>query len=194
MHVLNGADLVDVPWKNGGGITRRIARGMSGDRVVWTLSRADVREDGPFSNFEGLQRILTVVSNSGMDLVHKGGSLTAPPCLPVAFDGGLPVTARLHDGPLTDLNLMFDASICAGRVTPHHGPTDIELRPAGTGLLAIHVISGTPEIGGRTRGAADTLFVTTRLTARLAAGDAILEIALDYRDQSADITLAIASL
>ncbi|WP_281967654.1 HutD/Ves family protein [Roseovarius nanhaiticus] len=194
MDVLKGTDLVDVPWKNGGGITRKIARGSSGDRVVWTLSRADVANEGPFSNFEGLQRILTVVSGGGMDLVHADGALTAAPCLPVAFDGDLPVASRLHDGPLTDLNLMFDPTVCTGCVTPHHGADDPVLTPPKTGLMAIHVVAGHPEISDRPYTIADTVFVTDRVSLRLAKGDAVLEIALDYGDQSADITLAIAPL
>ncbi|MFD0858438.1 HutD/Ves family protein [Roseovarius aquimarinus] len=193
MQVLKAADLVEVPWKNGGGITRGIARGVVGDRVVWTLSRADVSENGPFSDFAGLRRILTVVEGQGMDLVHEGGALTAAPFVPVSFDGGLAVTSRLHGGPLTDLNLMFDPAACDGRVRPLQSAGSMGLTPPPRGLSAIHVVSGSPEIGGRTCGVADTVFATERVAARLAEGDAFLEIALAPLDQSLDITLVIAS-
>ena len=49
MHILKHSDLLDVPWKNGGGVTRNIASGLLDDRVVWSISRADVAQDGPFS-------------------------------------------------------------------------------------------------------------------------------------------------
>lgn len=53
MQLLKGVDLVEVPWKNGGGITRNIAEGKTALGPTWRLSRADVAGDGPFSNFAG---------------------------------------------------------------------------------------------------------------------------------------------
>lgn len=134
MQLLKGVDLVEVPWKNGGGITRNIAEGKTALGPTWRLSRADVAGDGPFSNFAGLRRVLTVISGAGMDLLHTDGTLRADPLKPVAFDGGLPVTARLLDGPLTDLNLMFDPAHCDGAVRLLRGAAvqDVDPRLAGS--------------------------------------------------------------
>lgn len=194
MDILKGRDLAEVPWKNGGGITRNIARGMCGGRVAWTLSRADVRDDGPFSNFNGLRRILTVVSGGPMDLEHEGGTLHAAPGAPVAFDGGLPVTSRLADGPITDLNLMFDHELCIGEVTPHHGPGEVAIRPGPGERRIIHVMNGVPRVDGQPLATADTVFAGAEATLTLAEGDAVLDITIGQAAQSAAITLVIASL
>ncbi|QYX56221.1 HutD family protein [Roseovarius sp. SCSIO 43702] len=191
MHVLNGADLVEVPWKNGGGVTRNIAEGRIGEQGTWRLSRADVAEDGPFSNFAGLRRILTVVSGAGMDLVHPGGALRAAPFAPVAFGGGLAVTARLWDGPLTDLNLMFDPALCDGTVELRRGRETRRTTPPDHGLTALHVLSGQPRIDEASFVIADTIFLTTPVMVTLQDGDALLEITLRSLSPSAHMRLCI---
>ena len=118
MKTLRYSELVDVPWKNGGGITRNIALANLGEQTAWRLSRADVATDGAFSSFAGLERILTMVSYTGMVLHHQGGALDADPWQPVRFGGELKEFSGLIDGPLTDLNLMFDPSLCDG--AGHH--------------------------------------------------------------------------
>ena len=53
------------PWKNGGGITREIAASPDGaalDAFDWRVSMAEVAAAGPFSRFEGVDRILTVLT------------------------------------------------------------------------------------------------------------------------------------
>ena len=77
MDFLLCSDLVEVPWKNGGGTTREIAAGKMDEKTAWRLSRADVDQDGAFLEFAGLTRILTVVSGGGMVLKHAGGMLDA---------------------------------------------------------------------------------------------------------------------
>ncbi|MFN9927385.1 MAG: HutD family protein, partial [Phenylobacterium sp.] len=60
--LLRAADRLAVPWKNGGGITRELAvwpPGASFDDFVWRVSMAEVHQDGPFSSFPGVDRILT---------------------------------------------------------------------------------------------------------------------------------------
>ncbi|WP_069300430.1 HutD/Ves family protein [Neptunicoccus sediminis] len=193
MNIIRKEDLVDSPWRNGGGITRNIATGVQGDRIVWRISRADVDKEGPFSNFAGLTRILTVVTNQAMDLLHEGGVLHARPWTPLEFDGGLAVTSRLPDGPLSDLNLMFDPTHCAARVDLRRGASRIEAPDAGH-LRVLHVLSGTPQSGANTFGTADSLFLHPReeTPVVLGQGDAVLDILIRPLDQRADIRLAIA--
>lgn len=97
MNLLRCSGLIQVPWKNGGGATREIATGRIGDQAAWRISRADVGQDGAFSDFAGLTCILTLVSGRGMVLKYNGG-------------------------PLTDLNRMFDRPHCAGEVITLRGP------------------------------------------------------------------------
>jgi len=52
--------ITTLPWKNGGGVTREVAKSHS-RAPFWRLSIANVDQEGLFSSFEGLDRILTVI-------------------------------------------------------------------------------------------------------------------------------------
>jgi uncharacterized protein len=137
-QILHPSDFTTTPWKNGGGITHEIARkdGVSG--FLWRLSIAEVASDGPFSRFDGYARILTVIEGPGIALHAPDGVLTALPLHPVAFDGATPIEGRLLNGPLRDLNLIYDPTRFDGRVerlTPpcHHTCVGEEV----IGLLAL---------------------------------------------------------
>ena len=67
------AELPVVPWRNGGGVTREVATGGSGEEGFdWRISIADVEVPGPFSAFPGLDRTITLVGGERMDLVIDG--------------------------------------------------------------------------------------------------------------------------
>ncbi|GAA6202995.1 HutD family protein [Aquicoccus sp. SU-CL01552] len=194
MQVLKHGDLVEMPWKNGGGITRRIAKGKVAENPAWTLSRADVACDGPFSDFTGMMRVLTVVSGRGMTLDTPNGSLEAGLWQPTRFDGGWKIQSRLRDGPLTDLNLMFDPRFCEGDVLTRQGPLQQDIAAPGHGVLAFHVLSGSPAINAVPLSTGDTAIVSDAgAEVRLAKGDALLELRVSYLDQSDAIRLCIAS-
>jgi len=151
MRILRLSDLVQVPWKNGGGVTRVIAESRDGEALLWRLSMADVAGDGPFSDFTGLTRILTVIDGTGMELATPNGTLYADYATPVRFDGGLPVTSRLNKGPVRDLNLMFDPRRVEGSVAPLSGPTRQSLSPDAGVISGLHCLSGAVEMAGAGR-------------------------------------------
>jgi hypothetical protein len=192
MHILRASDLIETPWKNGGGITRNIAEGRTPLHTAWRISRADVAQDGAFSDFAGLSRILTVVAGAGMDLLHPGGTLRAALWEPVHFDGALPVQSRLLDGPLTDFNLMFDPTLCIGTVHVHRGPRAITITPAAAGTSVIHVLAGQPRLDAQALGVADTAFLSGAAHLTLAKGDAALEVSLAPLENCPATTLCIA--
>ncbi len=193
MEILRYDDLVPRPWKNGGGITREIATGELNGTPVFRISRADVAQDGAFSDFAGLVRILTVVSESGMRLDHATGTMHARPWHPVRFDGALPVFARLEADGLTDLNLIFDARHCQGDVTTLQQTGIHKLAVANPGLIALHGLAGRAQIGSETIAPGDTLFLehgSHQLA--LNPGDAMLAIEFRFDAQSESIKLRIA--
>jgi uncharacterized protein len=146
MRIFRLADLTPTPWKNGGGMTREIAVLRQGPSLVWRLSMADVDSDGPFSNFTGLTRVLTVTQGGGMMLVSPAGSLHARLAQPIRFDGGLPIEAKLIDGPLKDFNLIFDPLLCGGQVVSIAGPHSNDLQTDPQQTLAVHAVTGSCEI------------------------------------------------
>jgi hypothetical protein len=107
--ILIQADAVAAqPWRNGGGLTRELLRWPPG-ATDWQLriSLADVRSDGPFSIFSGIERWISVIDGAGVRLSVAGADhLLQPGHEPLCFSGELPVNCALVDGPTTDLNLM----------------------------------------------------------------------------------------
>jgi hypothetical protein len=105
------------PWKNGGGVTREIARRDDASGLLWRLSFADVDRDGAFSIFTGAERVLTVVEGAGLRLRHAGGVIDARPGVPVAFSGETPINGELVSGPVRDFNLIYDPKRVRASVT-----------------------------------------------------------------------------
>lgn len=176
MNIIRGSDLVERPWRNGGGITREITESRRGADLLWRLSMADVATDGPFSDFSGLMRVLTVIDGGAMELITPQGTLTAEPHKPLRFDGGLAVTSKLLDGPLRDLNLMFDPRVIAGDVTSLHGPLAQSLTATPRQSYALHMLAGAARITDRI-GAGTGLARSDTLI--LEAGAPVTDITLD---------------
>jgi environmental stress-induced protein Ves len=109
-RVFRNADLVRVPWKNGGGTTAEVAafpEGSGFETFGWRISMADVASDGPFSLFPGIDRTLIVVEGNGIELDVEG--IVYPldrTSSKLSFSGDDITTGRLLSGPIRDLNVM----------------------------------------------------------------------------------------
>lgn len=147
MKIIRASDLAEVRWKNGGGVTREIAVASTRGKIIWRLSIADVAVDGPFSDFTGLTRILTVIRGNGMDLISAQGRLPADLNRPVRFDGALEINSVLKDGPIRDLNLMFDPLFCDGDVVSVAGPCRQDFGADPYLMLGVVCTKGRAEIG-----------------------------------------------
>ena len=147
MRIIRFTDLQQTRWKNGGGITREIAIARAGDALIWRLSIADVGVGGPFSKFGALNRILTVIEGHGMELISEEGTLQADYAVPVSFDGALEIQSRLKNGPLRDLNLIYNPSFCMGHAEVITAPSKhfIDAKPGQ--IIALHCINGPIALG-----------------------------------------------
>jgi environmental stress-induced protein Ves len=107
---LTPEDARAVPWRNGRGITRELARWPASDErdFDWRISAAPVDAPGPFSVFPGVERILVVTAGAGLVLVHGGAAPRARVRRrePYRFDGAWEASAVLPHGPVSDLNGM----------------------------------------------------------------------------------------
>ncbi len=185
MNIIKYDELVETPWKNGGGITREIATAQSGGTFLWRISMADVSEDGVFSEFTGRTRVLTVIKGSGVALIHDASILQADLWEPVRFDGALKIHATLNDGPITDLNLMFDPRHCECNVETLRGPYQQVLKPIPHRFHAIHILAGSVDFNSDTQlQTGDTLLLTS-VSDRLNIGKdtAYLLITIDVNPQ-----------
>ncbi|MFD3515140.1 HutD family protein [Streptomyces sp. NPDC058657] len=156
MRLLRAADRAVVPWKNGGGVTREIAGGPPGSDAAgfdWRVSLADVAADGPFSEFPGVDRILTMVEGGGMALTLEGGGapggggapsgegplLVDAPCVPQRFPGDVATHCALLAGPVVNLNVMYRrGGGTSAEVVVAEG--DVDLGPVAHGTLIAVVL------------------------------------------------------
>lgn len=98
------------PWKNGGGTTLELYRiPNDSDGFHFRLSIATVNDDGPFSNFPGINRTIMLLEGRGMSLKfpHQEIKIDQELC-PLNFDGGEKIDCRLLAGPLCDFNVMVE--------------------------------------------------------------------------------------
>lgn len=125
MKILRAADRVAVPWKNGGGVTREVTvwpERAGFDDFAWRISIAEVREAGPFSRFDGVERTLTILEGRmRLEFADRVVELDAQ-SPPFVFSGDESCHGTPLGGPVTDLNAMVRrgrasvARIAAGTV------------------------------------------------------------------------------
>ncbi|MFP5311830.1 MAG: HutD family protein [Actinomycetes bacterium] len=107
MQIIRFAELKAEPWRNGGGVTREIARQTSADGGFdWRVSIADVAKAGDFSTFPGMERVLTVVEGDLLLLTVDGKEQGLEKFRPFRFDGGAATAATLPTGDIRDLNVI----------------------------------------------------------------------------------------
>ncbi len=154
---LTPADYRIQPWANRRGQTVEMARSDGPEGMRWRLSVATVAEEGAFSLFPGIERVLTVISGPGFRLEGDGIALDARPFAPVSFPGDVPVAAEGVTAPSEDFNVMTARSLGPPQVWLAQG--DI---PAA-GLLALFAPEGG-RAGGRTLGPRDLLLAEGSLS------------------------------
>ena len=127
--------ITSLPWKNGGGVTREVAKSHS-HASFWRLSIANVDQEGPFSSFEVFDRILTVIEGKGMVLARYNGNLIADLHNPVHFFGTEAIDGLLPNGPIQDFNLIFDGSKLAADVSVTDS-VELDIRLSSTLVMTL---------------------------------------------------------
>lgn len=141
VRILPAADRTPVPWKNGGGLTREIAAHPPGSGMgdfEWRVSAAEVAADGAFSRFEGVDRVLTVLSGAGIDLSVAGEPVRLTPASdPFAFPGDVAAFAHVLAGPISDLNVMVRRGLWRAEVKRIEVGATVELTAAADACLVV---------------------------------------------------------
>jgi uncharacterized protein len=147
-------DYQDMPWKNGGGVTRELLRWPHPRRPKdfrVRLSIATVATPGPFSLFPGVDRTLVVLEGEGMvlALAREEREVTLRPTSPpFAFPGEAPCDCRLLGGPVRDFNVMVDRNLATAsveRVSLAAGERRMLAPEEGT--LWLYGLSGQAHVG-----------------------------------------------
>jgi len=100
------SDRLGVPWRNGLGVQYEIDADHPLD-WVWRLSTADIDRDVPFSSFPDVCRVFCVGGGNGVTLTVNGRDVACGTRTVARFDGGDTVHARIWNGPVQAINLMW---------------------------------------------------------------------------------------
>lgn len=98
-----------MPWKNGRGVTREIAREpAAGEQFAWRLSLAQIDADCDFSAFPGYRRALVLVTGDSLQLRFKGHGRCSlgPARRGTRFEGDWQTYCAVPHGCCTDLSLI----------------------------------------------------------------------------------------
>jgi environmental stress-induced protein Ves len=160
LRVVRAAGLREIAWKNGGGVTREIAihpEGAGMDDFLWRASAADIDAPGPFSRWEGFDRVLFVTRGGPVRLAREdtGQSVVLSAGQGFCFAGETPYRCdELSGGPVRDFNLMLRRSRALGRVQAWRGSLVRHLAP---GHWLCHGYRGTYEFEISDRSGRDVL-------------------------------------
>ncbi|HEX8819827.1 MAG TPA: HutD family protein [Archangium sp.] len=164
MRRLGSADYRDMPWKNGGGVTRELLKlphPSDPARFLARLSIASVAASGPFSVFPGVDRTLMILEGKGVAL-----SFGATPEVvldqalrPLAFPGEAEVRCRLLGGPVRDFNLMVDRAVAEASLAVLHLAPGEALGVAEGWTVLLHVLEGRASVTGASLSANETLWL-----------------------------------
>jgi environmental stress-induced protein Ves len=121
IRILRAADRHPQPWKNGGGITSEVATFPAGAGMAdfdWRISIAEVAEAGPFSCFDGVDRVLAVLDGElALTFTSQPDPVRLTPrSAPFRFAGDVPVSGAPLDGPARDLNVMVRRGRASAKV------------------------------------------------------------------------------
>jgi hypothetical protein len=121
MRILRWRDRVATPWKNGGGTTAQIAThppGAALNDFDWRVSVADVREGGPFSRFDGIDRKLALLKGAlSLTIEGRGTIALTPESPPLEFSGDMKTEAVLMSDAAQDLNVMTRRGVAISTMT-----------------------------------------------------------------------------
>ncbi len=141
VRLYRAQDYPRMPWRNGGGTTQEVAcnPGGSSSAFEWRLSIADVAQDGGFSLFSGLQRIITVLEGTGIAMTVDGQA-QAPlgPRQAYAFSGDAAVDCRLLNGPIRDFNLIYSPGRYHARLQWVTGAEDWTFHSSARSVLVLN--------------------------------------------------------
>jgi hypothetical protein len=180
MRILRATDRIATPWKNGGGVTREVALWppqSTFDNFDWRVSLAEVREVGPFSVFENIDRTMAILEGR-LALSFAGCKVELDSeSAPFAFAGDESCHGAPLDGPVTDLNVMTRRGRATTHVTRIAGET---VMPVAKHLLVLAITPTVVHVGSMTTSlhARDALLVENPQERELVSSGAAFLIAI----------------
>jgi len=177
---LTSADARRMPWKNGRGSTDELALWPAratyerGD-FDWRISRASVTSAGPFSKFDGFDRVLVITSGGALVLEHgdRAPRARVRALEPYKFSGDWPTSAELTGGRADDFNVLTRRGRCSA---------DIQVLNLARRRLR-EAFDATHAFVHALRGAAHVRITGEEQPFELALGESLLATELNARDE-----------
>jgi environmental stress-induced protein Ves len=141
----SAADFTTMPWRNGLGETVELLRADGPSGFTWRISRAAIVENGAFSQFPNIDRMLVLLEGDGILLHFPNESRRLDENFGmIAFPGDVAVNCELLGGACRDLNIMTDRRFFVADVFKHHEDTVV----SSTGLSVFYPLSGSWAVNG----------------------------------------------
>lgn len=129
------------PWRNGGGLTRELLAWPAHGEWSLRISVADIRADGPFSAFPGVDRWFAVLQGNGVLLGLPNGRRSLEiKDEPLAFRGEAAPYCELLDGATRDLNLMLRRDAGRGAMQRAQAGEDFAPRARFRALFSVDAL------------------------------------------------------
>ena len=140
------ADRPAVPWRNGHGSTRELAKrllGVVGPDFVWRMSVAEVTHDVEFSTFPGAERIIVPIRGQGLGFDVDGVHTEIGLFETLTFSGQAQAFAQPQGGPARVLNVITKTS----RMVAHVKVVDLGAGPVSiAGATSWVQLTGTATV------------------------------------------------
>ena len=149
VSILSPKNFHSTPWKNGLGETTElsIAKIPASDDFYWRLSIASVTTNDSFSDFSHYDRTLVLLDGQGITLSHSNGvqDRLSNQLDQASFKGEYQTTPKLHDGAITDFNVMTRREHCRSKVVTLTQAQELEI---DGDILFIYAVTDTTTVSG----------------------------------------------
>lgn len=177
MQVIRAGDFKQGRWLNGMGVSWDIAsdpHSAGTSDFGWRFAIARIDADVPFSRYENVDRIFTLIEGNGLvlDLEESGTIIVDRPHVPHAFPGDVPTACRLSNGPCRALNLFLSRESWSGEAMILRGSHSV----THEGTVLLFALDGNVQCDGEILNAGDALVTSGSIT--WDAGSASLYAAL----------------
>ena len=184
------SELKAVPWKNGGGVMRVLARvpaAAPSDDLGWSVSIAEIEADGPFSAFPGIDRVIMLIGGTELFLDVDGTPHRLSETDTLAFSGDAVTTCRLPAGPARALNLMMGRGHAVGtsRTAEVAGAHRVTVRDSGEVVVLVALTGGLALDGGVAMEALDAVLVDASGSVTVTGNGLLAELRIDQRRAAA---------
>ncbi len=185
VEVHRWADAAEIPWRNGGGLTRELASSPGKDDFDWRISVADVTASGDFSTFVGVERTIIQVDGPDMTLTFGATNQKLVRYCPFVFDGEQAVSCQVPLGPTRDLNVMTRHACCRAAVEVIHLEPCSTWRAAGRRAQIFIPLDGPisvvgPDFRRLALGRFDLLRLPTHMSLQLRGSGPVARIEIQW--------------